>query len=109
MPDAVRKRVALRPVSALVVGKTYRIQYVKGQPLAEDDMGECDDENQLISVCEGLPLGNEQDTVLHELIHALDKQFTIKLKEAQVAGLATALLVFLKDNPKVFSYLKRKT
>lgn len=109
MPDAVRKRVALRPVNALVVGKTYRIQYVKGQPLAEDDMGECDDENQLISVCEGLPLGNEQDTVLHELIHALDKQFTIKLKESQVATLATALLVFLKDNPKVFSYLKRKT
>lgn len=109
MPDAVRKRVALRPVSALVVGKTYRIQYVKGQPLAEDDMGECDDENQLISVCEGLPLGNEQDTVLHECIHALDKQFNLKLKEFQVAGLATAALAFLKDNPKVFSYLKRKT
>lgn len=109
MPGASGKRVALRPDRAAVVGKVYRIQYVKGQPLAEDDMGECDDENQLISVAEGLPLGNEQDTVLHELIHALDKQFTLKLKEAQVSGLATALLAFLKDNPKVFSYLKRKT
>jgi len=97
-----------RPLSAKVVGKVYRIQFVKGHPLEEDDMGECDDENQLISVCDGLPLGNEQDTVLHECIHALDKQFGLKLKEAQVTGLATAMLAFLKDNPSLFSYLRKK-
>lgn len=97
-----------RPLKANVVGKVYRIQFVKGHPLAEDDMGECDDENQLISVCDGLPLGNEQDTVLHECIHALDKQFNLKLKEAQVAGLATAMLAFLKDNPRLFTYLRKK-
>lgn len=97
-----------RPEKAEVVGKTYRIQYVKGQPLAEDDMGECDDENQLISICDGLPLGNEQDTVLHECIHALDKQFGIKLSERQVTRLAPAILAFVKDNAKVISYLKRK-
>jgi len=107
--DATGKRASVRPHQAKVVGKVYRIQFVKGHPLAEDDMGECDDENQLISVCDGLPLGNEQDTVLHECIHALDKQFGLKLKEAQVTGLATAMLAFLKDNHKLFSYLKRTT
>ena len=53
MPDEKHKR----PLKANVVGKVYRIQFVKGHPLADDDMGECDDENQLISVCDGLPLG----------------------------------------------------
>jgi hypothetical protein len=99
---------ALRPAKAKVIGKTYAIQYVKGSPLAEDDMGECDDENQLISVCDGLPLDNEQDTVLHECIHALDKQFSMGLKEQQVAKLATALLAFIKDNPKHLSYYRRR-
>jgi len=103
-----KRSSALRPEKVEIVGKTYRIQYVKGQPLAEDDMGECDDENQLISICDGLPLGNEQDTVLHECIHALDKQFGIHLSEKQVTRLAPALLAWIKTNAKALSYLKRK-
>lgn len=104
-----RAKTTLRAEVAQIVGKTYRIQYVRGQPLEEDDMGECDDENQLISVCDGLPLGNEQDTVLHECLHALDKQFGIRLSERQVTRLAPALLAFVKDNPKLVRYLMRKS
>ena len=104
-----RAKAALRPLDAQIVGKTYKIQYVKGQPLEEDDMGECDDESQLISVCDGLPLGNEQDTVLHECLHALDKQFGIRLTEKHVTRLAPALLSFVKDNPRLVRYLMRKT
>ena len=104
MPDEKHKR----PLSAKVIGKVYKVQYVTGAPLNQEDFGECDDEKQQISIADGLPLENEQDTFLHECIHALDAQMSIGLKEAQVSKLATGLLSWMKDNSKPLTYLRRK-
>ena len=97
-----------RPLKLKILGKPYSVNYVTGEPLAEDELGECNDNAQALYIREGQVLDNEQDTLLHEGIHAIDEQMQIGLKEAQVRRLATGILSVLKDNPKLISYLKRK-
>jgi hypothetical protein len=91
-----------------VIGKTYDIHYASGKPLEEDDLGEFDPALQKIIVRKGQPLETEQDTLLHEVIHAIDSELNLNLSEKQVRGSATGLLAVLKDNPKFYSYLRRK-
>lgn len=71
-------------------------------------MGECDNDKQLILIRDGQPLESEQDTLLHEVLHAVDEAMGLKMKEAQVKGCATGLLAVLKDNPRFATYLRRK-
>lgn len=88
--------------------RSYDIHYVSGKPLEEDDLWEFDPTLQRITVKKGQPLETEQDTLLHEITHALDSELNLKLSEKQVRGLATGILAILKDNPKVYQYLRRK-
>lgn len=97
-----------RPARLKILGKPYAVSYVNGEPLADDEMGECDDNGQALYIRDGQVLDNEQDTVLHECIHAVDEQMQVGLKEEQVRRLATGLLAVLKDNPFLATYLKRK-
>ncbi len=94
--------------SCRVIGKTYRIAYSSGKPLDEGDLGELDPAKQRITVRKGQPLEQEQDTVLHEVIHAVDIEGNLGLSERQVRGLGTILLGVMKDNPAFVRYLTRK-
>jgi hypothetical protein len=98
----------MRPERLKILGKPFRLQFVTGSPLEEDDMGDCNTEGQVLSVRDGQPIENEQDAVLHEAIHAISDYMEIKLKEHQVTKLATGLLALLKDNPSFATYLKKK-
>jgi hypothetical protein len=95
-----------RPERIRVLGKRFTVDF--GGALAEDLNGECDTDKQVISVRDGQPLESEQDTLLHEVLHAIDEAMGLKLKEAQVKGAATGLLAVLKDNPALAAYLRRK-
>lgn len=97
-----------RPSAVRVIGKTYGIAYVNGDPLAEGEFGECDFDNQRISVSSTLHLEQEQDTVLHELLHAMGHETGVNLRESQVRPLATALLGVIKENPGLMTYLRRR-
>ena len=95
------KFTATFPTEAKVVGKRYAIQYL------EDigTQGDCNNQKQVIRVEKGNALEQEQDTVLHEILHAVDYAMQTKLKEAQVAALATGLLAVMKENPVLMEYL----
>lgn len=97
-----------RPIRLKILGKPYSVNYVTGDPLAEDEVGECNDNKQALYIRDGQVQENEQDTVLHEITHAIDEQMQIGLKEEQVRRVATGLLAVLKDNPGLALYLKRK-
>ena len=97
-----------RPAAVKIIGKTYSVRYVSGKPLEDDELGEFDPDTQKISVKTGQPLEQEQDTVLHELVHAISHETDISMTERQVRPLATTLLGMLKDNPALVSYLRRK-
>lgn len=98
----------MRPSAVRIIGKTYGIAYVNGDPLAEGEFGECDFDKQRVSIADSLHLEQEQDTVLHELLHAVAHETGVNLQERQVRPLATALLGIIKENPKLMTYLRRR-
>lgn len=95
-----------RPERIRVIGKRFTVQFLTAAPLDDGLNGECDSDEQQILVRDGQPLESEQDTLLHEVIHAIDEAMGLKMKEAQVKGTATGLLAVLKDNPALVGYLR---
>lgn len=45
----------------------------------------------------------KKETLLHEIIHAMDEKFRIELKERQVEQLGVAIYNLVKDNPEMFN------
>lgn len=93
-----------RPASLRIVGKRVRVEYKPDFP----DYGESFFVEQRITIRDGLPLNNEQDTLLHEAIHFLEDAANLELSEKQVTVLATMLLGFFHDNPSFARYLLRR-
>ena len=98
-----------RPTSVRILGKTFRVQYVNDEPLEGEDRGECDSDKQLISIKRGQSLQSEQDTVLHECIHALETLLSLRLKHDDVVRLTTGIHALLRDNPTFVTYLRSRT
>lgn len=96
-----------RPRKVRVSGKTLSIDYVGAVDLPKDLNGNVDHDDLRIKVVLGLPLESEQDTVLHEIMHAIDDSVCAGMREVQVRRMATAMLAFMKENPRVISYLRR--
>jgi hypothetical protein len=97
----------LRPERLKILGKPFTIKWLTAE-MSPDLLGECDSDGQEITVRDGQPLEQEQDTLLHEVCHAVDEAMDAKMKETQVKKLATGLLAVLKDNPSFVAYLKKK-
>lgn len=95
-----------RPERIRLLGKRWTVTY--GQLPAKDEMGECDLENQSITVKEGLKPEQEQSTLLHECIHAISDSLGLGLTEKMVQGLETGLYDLNTNNPRFFSYCRRK-
>lgn len=97
-----------RPSRIRILGKRFEVSYIApGEPpLMESDMGEIDCDKQTIAVSDGLPLENEQDTVLHEVLHGVENAMGLDLDEAAIRSLATGLLAVIKDNRGFVSYLR---
>jgi hypothetical protein len=97
----------LRPEKLKILGKPFTIKWLT-EELSPDLVGECDTDRQVISVREGQPLESTQDTLLHEVIHAIDEAMDARMSESQVKKIATGLLAVLKDNSRFGPYLRRK-
>ena len=92
------------PSSIRVIGKDYKVT----QEHLQGSIGECDDFKQEINVD---PKANEQlqrDTLLHEVIHAIDYAVKTKLSEEQVSALATGLYAVFSDNPNFMEWLNER-
>lgn len=106
------------PTRLKIVGKTYRVRVIteRAEGFEDGDYGECDNDKLVISIVAGRSIGNDQDTLLHEIIHAVEFQMGVDgaihkkpSAEHRVQALATGLLAFLKDNASAVSYLRSKT
>ena len=98
-----------RPLSVKILGKTFSIQYVCAEPLAADEMGECDPDAQRITVRDSQSMQSEQDTLLHECVHALENALALRLRHDDVVRLTTGLHALLRDNPSLIAYLRRRS
>jgi len=89
--------------SLRILGKTFEVLWV--DEVAEDAIGMCETYRQRIVMMKGLPAETEQDTLLHEVIHAIDETVGTNLTEQQVIALASGLLAVFKDNKEFTEYL----
>ena len=94
-----------KPSVINVLGKPYRVDYVKHTAIGSENYGDCNDGKQIISVAEEIGKELEQDTLLHETIHALDYAAQLKLTERQVSALAALLIATFKANPEFTRYI----
>ena len=88
------------PEKIRILGKIYGVQIVPGL----ENCGECFDAKQILKIQEGMPYGLERDTLLHEIIHALDYGMHLSMTERQVSALAAGLVAVLVDNPSLITY-----
>lgn len=94
-----------RPEAIRLMGRTFLFNYVKGSVLSPDDtFGHIDVYGQVICISDDLTPVEEADTVLHELIHAVDLTMGLDMTEHQVHHLATGLIALFQDNPELGAY-----
>lgn len=94
------------PCLVRVLGKEYRTVF--GAQLETGVLGEHDQMKGEVRVTGGLPHDEERETLLHELIHAIDEQIGIGLTEKRVRQLSVCIYALVRDNPGLAKYLSAK-
>lgn len=96
---------AVKVMDLQILGKPFQIFQYSEAP--EPILGFCETYLQKISVLKGLPTETEQETFLHEVIHAVEEQLSLGMTENQVYALACGLYAVYKNNLKPLrNYLK---
>jgi hypothetical protein len=85
--------------SLRILGKNFQVKWEDN--VADDAIGMCETHRQIIRVEKGLPKETEEDTLLHEVIHAVDETLGLGLSERQVIALASGLLAVYNDNQSI--------
>ena len=105
--DVKSKRIPL-PLELNINGAVWKITMTDWDPRGM--AGLTDHEKHTIFIARGQALPDEQDTVLHEILHGLmGHDFThshIEGHEA-IVRMAPALLRVMKDNPELVKYLEQ--
>lgn len=97
----------MRPDAVRILGKDYRVQYQNQgvAPLDEDDLGDHDLPQQIITVRDNIHWQQQASATLHECLHAISDALGIGLTEQQVLSLETGLYSLLNENEKLVAYL----
>ena len=83
-----------------VLGHKYQVLFVdevenKSHP-AQSLMGVCNSAALEIQILTSMPVSRQEETLLHEILHALDAALSTDLKEKQVHQLSEGLYQVLK-------------
>jgi acetaldehyde dehydrogenase (acetylating) len=89
------------PQTLDLLGKAWVITQKKDNK----NYGTCQHGKCIINVNPSQPPQQMRDTVLHEVIHALEHEVQLKMSERQVTLLATVLLAAMRQNPKLSAFL----
>lgn len=93
------------PEKIKIIGKQYSVEMVPEL----DECGLCYDTKQLIKISEDLPHDLTQDTILHEIMHAIDYQMHIGMKERQISAMAAGIMAVFKENPGLLKFITSPT
>jgi hypothetical protein len=94
------------PKSVNVLGREYQIEVEQHLP---NMFGYCDYENLLIKIKADQQPAMELDTVLHEILHAIDYSMNTELEERQIYCMTVGILSVLKYNQPLLEYLYKAT
>lgn len=89
-----------------VIGTNYTVTFPKR--LKGNMLGLFHPERELIQVKAGQTPVEEVDTLLHEVIHAIEHKNGVEYKEEWVHPIATGLVAVFRDNPWLLDHLKDK-
>lgn len=101
--------MSIKPATLRIIGKNYAVTW----PEKIDNEGDAvnglfDPDAQTIQVVGTLPLEGAQDSLLHEVMHAVEFSMGLDLEETVIERMATGLLAVMKDNPRLVTYLRRR-
>lgn len=102
MPASTKVRP---PKSVRVLARDIALEAVPGLCEQRGVLGLCDVFNCRIVYDPGFGAVEVKDTLLHEVVHAVDILHNLGMTEEQVRGLATGLLAVLHDNPKFTQFI----
>lgn len=88
-----------------ILGKTWELRMFRSAVGDDDSCGLTHHDKLAIDIDACNPKEAVQDTLLHELIHAVDEELAGGMTEAQVSHLATGLLCVMKDNPALRKFI----
>lgn len=100
-----RAKTPAMPAELDVFGKLY---VVRNEPPSGGEAGNCNAETCVIMVTPTHAESAQRDTILHEVVHAVEQELGLKMSERQVAGLATGLLGVMRHNPHLVAYVMGK-
>lgn len=92
------------PETLNVLGKRYAVQLVQRE---SGDYGECFVDKCRIEVADYQCEDQQRDTLLHEVMHAVDHEMHCSMSEPQIRRMATGLLAVLRHNPEFVEFLRR--
>lgn len=87
-----------------IFGRDFQVNFKPAEHMV-DDLGTTHANDSKIDIRMGQSPLEERDTVLHEVIHAIDHTMEIGLKEKQVVVLAHGLIGVFQDNPEFAKYI----
>ena len=88
-----------------ILGKTYKLKFIKDSKFEESEFGIMDPEKMEILINNEKSDEYQKDTFLHETIHAIDVDMGLGLSERQVRNLGCALYQVLKTNTSIRRWL----
>jgi len=86
-----------------ILGKLWIVKQQASKGSKDD--GKCEFATKIISVNPRQTEDSKRDTLLHEIMHALDEELQTKMSERQVRLQATGLIEVLRNNPALVAYL----
>jgi hypothetical protein len=89
-----------RPASIRIAGKVYRVKFRQ-----ETDCGRCDNARLTITISRDQDKQHQRDTLLHEVIHAVEYACGMDIGEENVRMLGTHLLAALVENPEATRWI----
>ena len=85
-----------------ILGKIYAVQWTDKK---EGDYGECFSDQCRIEIAGYQCVSQQRDTLLHEVLHAVDHEMHSGMSEPQIRRIATGLLAVLRHNPAFAAFL----
>jgi len=100
-----------RPLRSRILGSRFEIRWQSPVPDndGEDIYGNCDVDGRVICIDDKVSLGEQQSTLVHEHIEAINEMMKVKLTHDQIEQLEVGLMQLIRDNPSLISYLRSKT
>ena len=86
-----------------ILGKQYVVVSVERD--SKDDYGECFADQCRIEIATFQCDEQRCDTLLHEVLHAIDHEMDCHMSEPQIRRMATGLLAVLRHNADMVNYL----